>query len=196
MASRKRKQEVDQDWVPPGPKAPAPACAAGARAAAPDAAWCVKCTRETDLEEISEEMYVDCYGEEVNQVEQELHKAAVAADGTWFSGKPDGGGSACGGSGGTLFPELRVFSTLEDANARVAKLWQHMLKHPPRGFEPVGQSAAPQPGDRSVSTDGRVRFSRTLDYYFDPYGSDGENSAASSITVEVVRVRRGWVPAQ
>ena len=221
MAPKRRKSEVDEDWVLPSERSVAGGAAAATTAAAtaapapdPAKAWGVRVSRSTLLVDVDEELYLDCKGEEWRATKKELKREVTAHDGTWWTAKPTkpaaqrgGGGSSGGGSGSGSGSggDVRAFPTLEAANARAAKVWAALQAHPPPLFRPVDDedensapenAAAAQQQEQQLPADGRARYSGTQAFYADPYGDDLEHVVESSVEVAVVPLRRRWVPAE
>lgn len=103
--------------------------AATGTGAARSKVWAIKVSRASEIEDIHEDMFIDSYGDEQDNIEFLCEDSATAYDGTWLW-NGDAGKSSCGRKqrSSSSAGQLVVFSSLDAANAQAEKVWVNMLR--------------------------------------------------------------------
>jgi hypothetical protein len=159
----------------------------------------IRCTHDSGIDEYDDDLYVDCYGEENDAVEEMVQDALRKLDGTWMyaalapgskqqkTSHNSSSSSSSGGGGG-----MKLFRTLEAANKQAAELFEALLANSPFDGEADdwegGGDVPQQPKSYETKTaDGRSKWERQQWYYYDPLNpGELKNVVASTLTVEVV----------
>ena len=156
----------------------------------PEEAFVISCSRKSQLVDTDEHSYVDCYGDEVDAVDQEIGDAAEAGDGVWVYNYRQPQGTSNG--------HLLVFKTKEAANSHADTVWQQLYQDHP--FDRVYREDDDDEGEeedesddgedasafRELKPDGCVLWRREQQYIVDPFGADLKNIVSSTLIVEVV----------
>jgi PHD/YefM family antitoxin component YafN of YafNO toxin-antitoxin module len=125
-----------------------------APAAGENDAFLIQRSRETDIEEYNEDLFVDAYNGEIDGLRYGADFATSQFDGQSFVKDKHG--------------NVLVFRSVEAANLRAAEEWESMQKETHDGFTPAPeeeQQIATRAARKQKLVDGRVKYSRKQKYY-------------------------------